>query len=183
MREVESLKPSTQTSRTKRLAGRICLPQHANKRCVDELLGGLTDYTKYTKDNEMKHTPVISMATALIMAGCATTDGPKPEKGPAGTIAYLVEVESSEPGARIEANKEYIGKTPCVLKIFGDKDGTFHNFGSYHYTVTAYPVRAGQEPQTKDFRTGKWFTPEDKIPKKLFFDFGPVPETPKTKPK
>lgn len=115
--------------------------------------------------------------------GCATPKGPQPEKGPDGTIAYNVEVESSEPGARIEANSEYIGKTPCVLKIFGDKDGTFHNFGSYHYTVTAFPVRAGQVPQTKDFRTGKWFTSEDKIPRKLYFDFGAVPETPQATPK
>jgi hypothetical protein len=94
-----------------------------------------------------------------------------------------VEVESSEPGARIEADNEYIGKTPLTLKVFGDKDGTFHNFGSYHYTITAYPVRPGQQSQTKDFRTGGWFTPEDRIPKKIFFDFGPVPEAPKTESK
>jgi len=120
---------------------------------------------------------------ALLVAGCATTDGPKPEKGPNGTIAFLVEVESSEPGARVEANNEYIGKTPLTLKVFGDKDGTFHNFGSYHYTVKAYPVRPGQEAQTKDFRTGGWFTAEDKIPKKMYFDFGPVQEPPKQETK
>jgi hypothetical protein len=126
----------------------------------------------------MKHTPIFSLFAALIVTGCATTNDPKAEKGPDGTIAYLVEVESSEPGVSIEANKDYVGKTPCTLKIFGDKDGTFHNFGSYHYTVTAYPVRGGL-PQTKDFQTGGWFTPEDMIPKKIFFDFGPVPEAPK----
>ena len=104
---------------------------------------------------------------------------PAVRKGPAGTIAYLVEVESSEPGARVEANNESVGKTPFTLKIFGDKDGTFHNFGNYHYTLTAYPVRAGQQPQTKDFRTGGWFTPEDRIPKKIFFDFGPAQVAPK----
>lgn len=118
----------------------------------------------------------------VCLIGCAT-NGAKPEKGPEGTIAYLVEVESSEPGVRIEANKEYVGKTPCTLKIFGDADGTFHNFGSYHYTVTAYPVIAGQQPQTKDFRTGGWFTPEDRVPKKLFFDFGPAPDAQKTETK
>ena len=121
----------------------------------------------------------------LVLAGCATSSSTaeKPERGPDGTIAYLVEIESSEPGARVEANNDNIGKTPCTLKIFGDKDGTFHNFGSYHYTVTAYPVRPGQQPQTKDFRTGGWFTPEDRIPKKLFFDFGAVPEAPKPEAK
>ena len=119
------------------------------------------------------------MLTSFMVAGCAT-DGPKSEKGKEGTIAYMVEVESSEAGSRIEANNEYVGKTPMTLKIFGDKDGTFHNFGSYHYTITGYPVRTGHQPQTKDFRTGGWFTPEDRIPKKIFFDFGPIPEAPKS---
>ncbi len=130
----------------------------------------------------MNQTLTLTILTAFIVAGCAT-GGPKPEKGKDGTIAYLVEVESSEPGARIEANNDYVGKTPMTLKIFGDKDGTFHNFGSYHYTVTGYPVRPGQQSQTKDFRTGGWFTSEDRIPKKIFFDFGSVPEAPKAEPK
>ncbi|MCX8154979.1 MAG: PEGA domain-containing protein [Verrucomicrobiae bacterium] len=121
----------------------------------------------------------------LALAGCATSKSTaqKPERGPDGTIAYLVEVESSEPGARIEVNNEYVGKAPCTIKIFGDKDGTFHNFGSYHFRITAYPVRAGQQPQTKEFRTGGWFTEEDRIPRKIFFDFGPVPEAQKPETK
>lgn len=146
-------------------------------------MGGFIRHIEHTKDNEMKRTLLLSTLTAFIAAGCATTAGPKVEKGPNGTIAYLVEVESSEPGARIEANNDYVGKTPCTLKIFGDKDGTFHNFGSYHYTVVAYPVKPGQERQTKDFRTGGWFTAEDMIPKKIFFDFGPVKEAPKAEAK
>ena len=126
-----------------------------------------------------------TLAGLLAIAGCATpsSTAQKPERGPDGTIAYFVEVESSEPGARIEANNDYVGKTPCTLKMFGDKDGTFHNFGSYHYTVIAYPVRPGQQSQTKDFRTGGWFTPEDKIPKKMFFDFGAAPDAQKSEPK
>jgi len=123
----------------------------------------------------MKQKLTLATLTAFILAGCAT-DGAKPEKGKAGTIAYLVEVESSEPGARIEVNNEYVGKTPTTLKIFGDKDGTFHNFGSYEYRVTASPVRAGQQAQTKVFKTGGWFTPEDRIPKRIFFEFGALPE-------
>jgi hypothetical protein len=109
----------------------------------------------------------------LSAAGCASGTA-KPERGPGGTIAYRIEVDSSEPGARVEANNETVGTTPFTLKIFGDKDGTFHNFGAYRYTITAYPVRAGQQPQTKSFATGGWFTPEDQIPKKIFFDFGPA---------
>ncbi len=125
----------------------------------------------------------LTLAAVLVLAGCATSGGQKPEKGPQGTIAYTVDVESSEPGARIEVNNDSVGKTPTTIKIFGDKDGTFHNFGSYDYNVTAYPVRAGQQPQTKIFKTGGWFTSEDKIPKRIFFDFGPVPEAPKTETK
>src|SRR5262245_25996625 len=113
-------------------------------------------------------TPTLAASALIAFTGCATSSdagstGQKPERGPGGTIAYLVEVESSEPGVRVEANNEDVGKTPFTLKIFGDKDGTFHNFGKYDYTVTGYPVRAGQQPQTKKFGTGGWFTPEDKI--------------------
>ena len=119
---------------------------------------------------------LLQLLTALILTGCATTGGPKAETGKDGTIPYTIEVESSDPGSRIEVNNEYVGKTPLMLKVFGDKDGTFHNFGSYEYKVTASPVRAGQQAQTKVFRTGGWFTSEDKIPKKIFFDFGLAPE-------
>jgi hypothetical protein len=121
----------------------------------------------------MKEAVGVCMVSALVAVGCSSTGGSNVEKGPHGTIAYLVEVSSSEPGAVIEANNEYIGKTPVVLKIFGDKDGTFHNFGNYHYLVTAHPPGGGL-PQTKDFRTGGWFTTEDMIPRKIYFDFGPV---------
>ncbi len=68
------------------------------------------------------------LATAIVLAGCSSAP-PDAERGPNGTIAYYVQVESSEPGVRIEANNDYVGKTPLTLKIFGDKDGTFHNFG------------------------------------------------------
>jgi hypothetical protein len=125
-------------------------------------------------------TITLAASTMLIIAGCTTSPSTaqKPERGRDGTIAYLVEIESSEPGARVEANNDVVGKTPMTLKIFGDKDGTFHNFGSYDYRITVFPTGAGQQPQTKVFRTGGWFTPEDKIPTKLFFDFGSAPGTP-----
>jgi len=108
----------------------------------------------------------------IFLFGCATPapDSGKAEHGPQGTIAYMVEVESSEPGARIEANGDYVGKTPLTLKIFGDRDGTFHNFGSREYIVKAYPVRSGQYVQTKVFRTGGWFSAEDMIPHRIYFD-------------
>lgn len=142
---------------------------------------GVASRTTESNDQpeNMKHILALTSLTALVFTACATHDGQRPEKGPEGTIAYMVEVESSEPGARIEVNNEYIGKTPLTLKIFGDKDGTFHNFGKFDYTVTASPVRAGQQVQTKVFKTGRLFTGEDRIPKKIFFEFGQPPETAK----
>jgi hypothetical protein len=74
----------------------------------------------------------------------------------------------SEPGVRIEVDNEYIGKTPCTLKLFGDKDGTFHNFGNFDYVVTASPPVSGQQVQTKTFKTERFFAGEDRIPKKFF---------------
>lgn len=122
---------------------------------------------------------IIVSATIAIVAGCAsssnsrTSTAAQPEAGPDGTIVYLVPVESSEPGARIQVNGETVGTTPMVLKINGDKDGTFHNFGSYDFIVRAYPPGEGRPSQTKVFKTGAIFAKEDKIPEKIYFDFGP----------
>lgn len=111
--------------------------------------------------------PVLS----LLFVGCSSVP-PGAERGPNGTIAYNVQIESSESGVRIEANNDYIGKTPVTLKIFGDRDGTFHNFGSSEFIVRAFPANSNQFPQTKIFRTGGWFSQEDKIPSRIFFDMG-----------
>ena len=111
--------------------------------------------------------------TATFLLGCSTTDSgvqSSVEHGPQGTIAYKVLVESNEPGVRIEANKEYVGTTPLELKIFGDKDGTFHFFGSPDYVIREIPVKPGQHLHSKFFRTGDMFTGEDKIPRRIFFD-------------
>jgi hypothetical protein len=106
------------------------------------------------------------------LSGCATTkDNNKTAEGPEETIPYQIQIESTVP-ARVEINKEYVGKTPLTAKVNGDEDGTFHNFGSYFYVVTATPVNSRKESQTKEYRTGGWFTPEDMIPKRIFFDFG-----------
>jgi hypothetical protein len=88
-----------------------------------------------------------------------------------GTIAYYVQVESSEPGVRIEVNNDYVGETPITVKICcGDKDGTFHNFGSSEYVIRAYAANTNQFTQTKVFRTGGWFSQEDMIPYRVYFD-------------
>ena len=85
-------------------------------------------------------------------------------------MAYDVLVEASAPGARIEANGDYVGNTPLHLKIFGDPDGTFHDFGSYFYVIRAIPLSTNQFTQVKYFRTGRGFTGEDRIPKRIYFD-------------
>jgi hypothetical protein len=109
------------------------------------------------------------LALAGLFAGCESVP-PGVEQGPHGTIAYDVQIESVPPGARIEANGQVVGTAPLHLKIYGDKDGTFHDFGSYYYIIRALPVATNQYVQTRVFQTGKMFTPEDHIPQRLDFD-------------
>ena len=89
----------------------------------------------------------VSLVTflALLLVACNSLPT-NTERGPDGTIVYRVPVEASEPGARIEVNGESIGTAPLVLKIYGDRDGTFHSFGSYEFLVRAYPPDANRPP-------------------------------------
>ncbi|GDY22794.1 hypothetical protein LBMAG56_41410 [Verrucomicrobiota bacterium] len=114
--------------------------------------------------------PAATCTAALLFTACATTPGPNTERGPAGTVAYYVKIESSEPGARVEVNSEFVGTTPLDVRVWGDRDGTFHNFGSSDFIIRVLPAREGQAAQTKTFRTGGWFSQEDQIPKRIFFD-------------
>ena len=127
----------------------------------------------------MKNSLCALICVVVLVTARATNDGPRPEKGPEGIIAYQVEVDASDKGGRIEAENEFIGNTPTVIKIFGDKDGTFHSFGKFDYRVTAYPISAELLPQTKVFKTGRLFSGEDRIPKKIFFEFGQPATTPR----
>ena len=113
-------------------------------------------------------------ATVGLLTGCETVP-PGADRGPHGTIPYNVAIESSEPGVRIHANGEYVGTAPMTLKIYGDKDGTFHDFGSYEYTVQAFPNKTNQYVQTRIFLTGRMFTPQDKIPPQIYFDMSQLP--------
>jgi hypothetical protein len=111
--------------------------------------------------------------TGLIV-GCESVP-PGVEQGPHGTIAYNVQVTASEPGVHIETNSQFAGTTPLTLKIFGDKDGTFHNFGSYFYTIRALPLNTNEFVQTRMYRTGRHFTPEDYVPREIYFDMKQPP--------
>ena len=108
-------------------------------------------------------------AFAGLLAGCQTVP-PGVERGPHGTIAYDVLIEASEPGARIEANGEYIGNTPAHLKVFGDRDGTFHDFGAYQYAIQAFPLTTNQFAQVRAYSTGRGWTQADRIPQRIYFD-------------
>lgn len=112
-----------------------------------------------------------------LLAGCGTPIPPGAERGPDGTMAYDVLVEASPPGARIEANGEIVGEAPLHIKIFGDPDGTFHDFGSYYYEVRALPIATNQYPQVRLFRTGHLLTPEDHVPRRIYFDLNQPPQT------
>src|ERR1041385_8538507 len=113
------------------------------------------------------------LAATGLLTGCESFP-PGAERGPHGTMAYDVLVEASEPGARIEANGETLGNTPLHLKIFGDTDGTFHDFGADFYVVQAFPLTTNQHVQTRLFRTGRGFNGEDQIPKRIYFDMTQV---------
>ena len=111
----------------------------------------------------------LSLGAVIFLTGCETVP-PGVERGPHGTIAYDVLVEASEPGARIEANGENLGDAPLHLKIFGEKDGLFHDFGAYYYVIRAYPLTSNQFVQTRVFLTGHEDTPQDQIPRRIYFD-------------
>jgi len=108
-------------------------------------------------------------AAAVMAAGCASIP-PGAERGPHGSMAFDVLVDASPPGAKIEANGDMVGETPLHLKIFGNPNGTFHDFGSYYYILRAYPVATNQFQQIKVFWTGRDGTRHDTIPKHIYFD-------------
>ena len=110
-----------------------------------------------------------SLVAVAFLAGCETIP-PGAERGPHGTMAYDVLVEASAPGARIEANGQDVGNAPVHLKIFGDPDGTFHDFGSPYFVIRALPLSTNQFEQIRFFGTGHGFGPEDRIPKQVYFD-------------
>ncbi len=116
-----------------------------------------------------------SLVAGLLLAGCATPLPPGAEPGPNGTMAYSVLIEASQPGARIEVEGDYVGETPLTLKIFGDTDGTFHDFGSSAYVIRAIPVTTNQYAQTRVFRTGQMLSSQDRIPQRIYFDMSQQP--------
>src|SRR3569832_532434 len=60
----------------------------------------------------LKLTNLLVMATTAHKMGCRTS--PHDERGPNGTVAYNIRVESSVPGVTIETNRVVAGKTPLA---------------------------------------------------------------------
>jgi hypothetical protein len=119
----------------------------------------------------------VTLAAAGLLAGCQSIP-PGAERGPHHTMAYDVLIDATVPGARIVANGREIGNTPLHLKIFGDPDGTFHDFGSYYYVIKAYPLTTNQFAQVAYFRTGRNWTGQDYIPSRIDFEMNLPPPPP-----
>ena len=117
----------------------------------------------------MNRASIFAASLAALLMGCETVP-PGAERGPHGTIAYDVLIDASAPGARIQANGEDVGNRPVHLKIFGDLDGTFHDFGSPYYMIRALQLTTNRFAQVRFFGTGQWFGPEDRIPRQIYFD-------------
>jgi len=75
-------------------------------------------------------------------------EDPSIERGLYNTVAYTILIKSGEADTKIEANGNVVGVAPVTLKVFGDRDGTFHSFSSHEYTVHAYPRCPEQYPQS-----------------------------------
>jgi hypothetical protein len=124
-------------------------------------------------------TVCVLLFAILVLSGCSTPNSPDVEKGLHGTIAYHILIEASEPGTKIEVNHQMVGVVPVTVKVFGDRDGTFHNFGSDEYVIRGFPPREDFYSQTKIFKTGTFGIKDDKIPQKVFFQFSSTPANPR----
>lgn len=130
----------------------------------------------------MKPTVALSyLLTALTVTGCTATkrttaklfpppdpNKPKPLRGPHGSWGHPVEVVTSDPGSKIEVNKEYIGDSPLTIILYGERDGAFRR--DMDYIIRAYPVRPGQNLQWKYYTGAAGGPRADRVPKKIYFD-------------
>jgi len=66
--------------------------------------------------------------------------------------AIYTRFESSPPGARIEINNEYVGRTPPVYKWPSDQNSHFGNFAD-ETSIRAYPAGPHQYQQRKFFES------------------------------
>jgi len=121
---------------------------------------------------------VLIPAAALLLSGCASSSEARHRPG-GGPVPYEVQIETSDPGSRIEVDGEYMGTSPLTVTIWGDADGTFHGPGDGYTVFKAYPVKPGQYIQTRKYLNGAqafMFGQQDRIPQRLYFDLNQKPE-------
>jgi hypothetical protein len=75
-------------------------------------------------------------------------------------ITKFVEILSSPAGARIEVNGEYVGESPCTVKVVTNGHGKL----TEKFHVNAIPTQDGHFVQTN------WFMYNDKAPARVFFE-------------
>lgn len=108
------------------------------------------------------------VAAVLSVSGCATMAQNWPKK-------YVTEVVSSPPGADIEVDGVYRGKTPIVIEWRGNPDRVFND--GYH-VVKAYLNQPGCCPQLKLYSGGAEYAANDVIPRLIYFDMRSCAELP-----
>lgn len=106
---------------------------------------------KASSSEEMKGAVVI---LASVLCSCAAAP-------------VYTRFESSPPGARIEINNEYVGRTPLVYKWPSNQYSHFGNFAD-ETSIRAYPSGPGQYQQRKYFESHRRDLP--KIPAVIYFD-------------
>lgn len=118
-----------------------------------------------------------TLLLASLFAGCSflepyPTPGPIPTAMPAPRYDpasdpqphYTILVESSPPGVRLEFNDEFVGTTPCRVRISGEAGRKFSHSTAHRHVFKALPPDTGGSTQIKSFSEGS------DIPEHLFFD-------------
>ena len=89
----------------------------------------------------------------FILVGCETMAANYSVSQRSSDITrFAVEIISAPPGAKIEINNDYIGKTPVTVEIEGwEATRTF----TRSHTIAAHPLKAGGYSQVKVSQVGE----------------------------
>ena len=96
----------------------------------------------------------------------ASYSPPPPKYDPASDPQphYSILVESSPPGVRVEFNDEFVGITPCRIRVPGSTGRKYPGGDFRDHIFKALPPATGGSSQIKRFTGGS------DIPERLFFD-------------
>ncbi len=101
-----------------------------------------------------------ALLTGVVLCGCAIFGRNHPR-------LYVSEVVSVPPGAEIEVDGTYLGRTPAIIEWQGNPGRYFTD--GYH-VVKAYLECAGCCPQVKMYTGGAVYSSNDIIPRRIFFN-------------